>query len=156
MHSSTIMHEWSPWPISRFDYCVVFEDTTYTEVCGLKNHKKFLIHARRATIHTIGMRLPPGNVHSAPDPDKVVCHIPNEISHFTTYPWRAADTIELCVVMANSDETKPALDKYTELVNDHYEEPIGENFRNYTDSILAGIGVDNDVSSTGESDINEQ
>ena len=33
---------------------------------------------------------------------------------------------------------------------------VGENCRDYTNSILAGIGVDNDISSTDESDINEQ
>ena len=37
--------------------------------------------------------------------------------------------IEICVAMANYDEDKQALVKYTELVNDHYEEPVGENFR---------------------------
>ena len=47
--------------------------------------------------------------------------------------------IEVCVVMAKSDEKEQALDKYTELVNDHYEEPVGENFRDYTISILAGV-----------------
>ena len=58
--------------------------------------------------------------------------------------------------MANSDENKQALDKYTELVNDHYEEPVGENFRDSTSSILARIGVNDDISSSDESDINEQ
>ena len=58
--------------------------------------------------------------------------------------------------MANSDEDKQALDKYTELVNVHYEEPVGRNFPEYTSSILAGIGVDDNISSIDESDINEQ
>ena len=38
-----------------------------------------------------------------------------------------------------------ALDKYTELANDHYEEPVGENFWDYASSILTGIGVDDDI-----------
>ena len=46
--------------------------------------------------------------------------------------------------------------KYIDFVkiNDHYEEPVGENFRDYTDSILSGLGVDNDISdsSSDESD----
>ena len=64
--------------------------------------------------------------------------------------------IDFCVVMANFDEKKLALDKYTELVNNHYEEPVGENFQDYKNSIDPEIGVDDDISSTDESDINEQ
>ena len=65
--------------------------------------------------------------------------------------------IEVCVAMDNSDENKQALVKYTELVNNYYEEPAGENFRDNTSSILAGIGVDDDSdSSLDKSDINEQ
>ena len=113
---------------------------------------------------------------SAPNPDKVVGHITNEISRFTWFiiaheavvtVWVVSVKhkrsslicgaleipIEVCVVMANSDENKQALDKYIELVNDHHEEPGGGNFQDYTSSILAGIGVDDDVSSTDESDI---
>ena len=41
--------------------------------------------------------------------------------------------IEVCVAMANSDEKV----KYTELVNDHREEPVGENFRDYTGNLPA-------------------
>ena len=117
---------------------------------------------------------------SAPNPAKVVGHLPNEISRFTWFiiahgavvtvrvvspKYRRSPLIrggleipiEVCVAMANSDENKQALVKYTVLVNDHYEEPAGENFRDYTSSILAGIGVDdNSDTSSEESDINEQ
>ena len=85
MRSSTVVHEWSPWPISHFGFCVVFEDTTYTEVCGLRNHKKFLMHARRATIHTISMRLPPGNVHEHPVPTK--WSVTYQIKYLIYSPW---------------------------------------------------------------------
>ena len=111
---------------------------------------------------------------SAPDPDEVVSHIPNVISHFTWFiiahgavvTVRVVSVkhrrlpliheglempIEACVVMANSNENKQALDKYIELVNNHCEEPVGDNF-----GTKQGIGVDNDISSTDESDINEQ
>ena len=120
------------------------------------------------------------NRASAPDPNKVVGHLPNEISRFTWFiiahgavvtvrvispKYRRSPLIrggleipiEVCASMANSDENKQALAKYTELVNDHYEEPTGENFRDYTSSILARIGVDDDSDfSSDESDVNEQ
>ena len=106
------------------------------------------------------------NHASVPDPNKVVGHLPNEISHFTWFiithgavvtvqvispKYRRSPLIhggldipmEVCASMANSDENKQALAKYTELVNDHYEEPTGENYRDYTCSIPAGIGGDN-------------
>ena len=102
------------------------------------------------------------NCASVPDPNKVVGHLPNEISHFTWFiiAYGAVVTvqvispkyrrsplirggldipIEVCASMANSDENKQALAKYTELVKNHYEEPIGKNFWDYTCSILAGI-----------------
>ena len=65
--------------------------------------------------------------------------------------------VEVCVAMDNSNENARALHKYIDFVNDHYEEPVGENFRDYTDSILSGLGVDDDISdsSSDESD-NEQ
>ena len=58
--------------------------------------------------------------------------------------------------MANSDENKRALGNYTKLVNNHYEEPFGEYFRQYISGIRKGIGVDDDIASTDESDNNEQ
>ena len=48
---------------------------------------------------------------------------------------------EVCVAMANSDKNKQALVKHAELVNNHYEEEVGENFWDYTSRILAGIGA---------------
>ena len=55
--------------------------------------------------------------------------------------------------MANSDENKQALNKYIELKYDHYKKThFGESFQNYTWCILAGIGVDDDICSTDESD----
>ena len=92
----------------------------------------------------------------------MVGHIPNELSRFARGPVATERVVslkhrrsplihggleipvEVCVVMANSDENKQALDKHTELVNDHYKEPVRENFRDYTSSILAGIRVDDD------------
>ena len=63
----------------------------------------------------------------------------SKIQEIATKSWRAGN----CVAMANSDENKQALAKYTELVNDHYEEPVRENFWDYTNHICAGIRVDN-------------
>ena len=109
---------------------------------------------------------------SVPNPDKVFSHIPNEISRLTWFIIAHGSVVTAQVVSlkhrrsplirgglcshANSDENKQALDEYTELVNHHYEEPVGENLRDYTNIILAGIRVDNDISSTDESDINKQ
>ena len=39
---------------------------------------------------------------------------------------------------------------------DHYEEPVVENFQGCKSSILAGIGVDQDVSRSDESEFNKQ
>ena len=65
--------------------------------------------------------------------------------------------IQVCVAMANSDENKQALVKYTELANNHYEEPVLDNFWDYTNHILAGIRVDNSSdTSSDKSDISEQ
>ena len=43
--------------------------------------------------------------------------------------------------MANSDENKQALVKYTELVNDHYDEPVGENFLSLSNYSLYPFGL---------------
>ena len=59
-------------------------------------------------------------------------------------------------IVANSDENIHTLVEYTELVNDHYEESVGENITDYTSSILAKIRVDDSDSSSDESDISEQ
>ena len=53
--------------------------------------------------------------------------------------------------MANPDKNKQALVKYTELVNDHCEEPVGENFWDCTSRILTGtIKVDDDSDSSSD------
>ena len=67
--------------------------------------------------------------------------------------------IEVRVAMANSDENAQAIHKYIDLVNDHYEEPVGEKFRDYTDSIRTELGEDKDIvsdSSSDESEYSEQ
>ena len=51
-----------------FDFYVVFVDTMNIEACGLQQFKNSLMHARRATIHTIGTvatQLPLMHVSSA-------------------------------------------------------------------------------------------
>ena len=86
---------------------------------------------------------------SASDPNEVVSQLPNEVSRFTLFiqpmeqfslyksyllniaPLIRAGMeipIEVCVAMATFNKNKQALVKYTELVTDHYEQPVGENF----------------------------
>ena len=159
-----VMHEWSLWLISDlislFHFWEVFVDTTYIEVCGLRNFKKSLMHASRATIHKICMWLIAWRPASAPDPNKVVGHLPNERTCFTWFIIAHGAVATVWVMspkyrrlplirggletMATSDENKQALVKYSKSVSNQYEEPVVENFRDYTNSILAGIGVDDD------------
>ena len=47
--------------------------------------------------------------------------------------------VEVAVTMSYSDVNKKALEEYTRLVNDHYEEPVDGNFRDYTKDILSAI-----------------
>ena len=62
--------------------------------------------------------------------------------------------VEVCAIMANLNENTQALHRHIDFVNDHYEEPVGENFRDHTDSILGADDDDDDDSSSSESDNN--
>ena len=44
--------------------------------------------------------------------------------------------IKLCVVMPLSDVNQKALDTYTTLINENYEEPVNGNFPDVTASVL--------------------
>ena len=103
---------------------------------------------------------------SPPDSNKVVGHLPNKIFCFTYFIIAHWAVVTVWVIFheymklplicgaraggtywsqcSNGQlwrEQASSIAKYTELVSDHYEEAVGENFQVYTSSILAGNGV---------------